>query len=200
MKWIGLTGGIASGKSRVAEILKNKGFKVVDADLIAREVVQAGTSGLKAVVDKFGVEVLLPDGGLDRKKLGRLVFGQPGKLKQLEDILHPLVKKETARQRQEHQEQGHDFVFYDVPLLFEKKMESEFDGILVVVASEALQRERMKNRDHLSEQDIENRLRSQVPLPEKIKKADWVIRNEGSLQDLEVEASNVLRKIQSGKA
>jgi len=121
MKWFGLTGGIASGKSSVSQILKNEGFAVVDADAIAREVVEAGSPGLSAVKTHFGTEILKPDGSLDRKKLGQVVFGHPEKLLQLESILHPLVKQETLRQRNDHQAKGRDFVFYDVPLLFEKK-------------------------------------------------------------------------------
>jgi dephospho-CoA kinase len=199
MKWFGLTGGIASGKSSVSQILKNEGFAVVDADAIAREVVEAGSPGLSAVRAHFGTEILKPDGGLDRKKLGQLVFGHPEKLLQLENILHPLVKQETLRQRQDHQAKGRDFVFYDVPLLFEKKMEKDFDGIIVVTASDDLQRRRMKARDQLSDAEVSNRLQSQIPLAEKIKRATWVIENHGSLQDLRVAVLDLIQKIQSGK-
>lgn len=200
MKWFGLTGGIASGKSSVSQILKNEGFAVVDADAIAREVVAAGTPGLSAVVAQFGTSVILPDGSLDRKKLGQLVFGNPQKLLQLENILHPLVKQETLKQRQGHQSQGREFVFYDVPLLFEKNMQNEFDGIIVVTASEDMLRERMKKRDRLSDEDIANRLKSQLPLSEKMKQATWVIENHGSLQDLRASVLKMIQEIQSGKA
>jgi len=200
MKWFGLTGGIASGKSSVSQILKNEGFAVVDADAIAREVVEVGSTGLAAVRAHFGTEILKPDGSLDRKKLGKLVFGQPEKLLQLENILHPLVKQETLRQRNDHQAKGRDFVFYDVPLLFEKRMEKEFDGIIVVTASDEIQRQRMKSRDQLSDAEISNRLQSQIPLAEKIKRATWVIENHGSLQDLRSSVLNLIQKIQSGKA
>ena len=200
MKWYGLTGGIASGKSSVSQILKDEGIAVVDADLIARQVVEAGTAGLKAVVAQFGADVLYPDGSLDRKKLGQRVFGSPEKLLLLESILHPLVKQETLKQRQGYHAEGREFSFYDVPLLFEKKMQSDFDGILVVTASDDLQRRRMKSRDGLSDAEIENRLRAQLPLSEKIKQATWVIENHGSLQDLRTSTLQVLAKIQTGKA
>ncbi len=200
MKWYGLTGGIASGKSSVSQILKNEGFAVVDADLIAREVVDAGRPGLQLVVDQFGTSVLKPDGGLDRKKLGQMVFGQPEKLLLLESILHPLVKQETARQRQSYKDQGQALVFYDVPLLFEKNMQADFDGIIVVATSEDVQRARMKTRDRLSEDEITKRLGSQKSMAEKIKQATWVIQNDGSLEDLKKSTLQVLRKIQSGKA
>jgi dephospho-CoA kinase len=200
MKWFGLTGGIASGKSSVSQILKSEGFAVVDADAIAREVVEAGTPGLAAVQTHFGMEILKPDGSLDRKKLGKLVFGHPEKLLQLENILHPLVKQETHRQRSDHQAKGREFVFYDVPLLFEKKMQKEFDGIIVVTATNEIQRQRMKSRDQLSDAEISNRLQSQIPLAEKIKQATWVIENHGSLQDLRTSVLHLIQKIQSGKA
>lgn len=200
MKWIGLTGGIASGKSSVSQILKGEGFAVVDADAIAKEVVEAGSPGFKAVVAQFGTDVLKPDGSLDRKRLGQLVFGNPQKLLALESILHPLVKQETLRQRQGHQSQGERVVFYDVPLLFEKKMQSEFDGILVVTASDEMLRQRMRDRDGLSDVEISNRLQSQLPMNEKIKQATWVIENHGSLQDLRQSVLDLIAKIQSGKA
>jgi dephospho-CoA kinase len=200
MKWYGLTGGIASGKSSVSQILKGEGIAVVDADLIARQVVEAGTSGLKAVVAQFGAGVLHPDGSLDRKKLGQHVFGSPEKLLLLESILHPLVKQETLKQRQGYHSEGRAFSFYDVPLLFEKRMQNEFDGILVVTAPDDLQRQRMKIRDHLSDAEIELRLRAQLPLSEKIKQATWVIENTGSLQELRAATLQVIAQIQSGKA
>jgi len=200
MKWFGLTGGIASGKSSVSQILKGEGFAVVDADLIARQVVEAGSAGLKAVVDQFGTAVLRPDGSLDRKRLGQMVFGSPEKLLQLENILHPLVQQETSKQRQALHSAGHDFTFYDVPLLFEKKMQKEFDGILVVVASDQLQRQRIKMRDQLSDSEIQNRLQAQLPLAEKVNQATWVIHNNGSLQDLKKATLQVLEMIQSGIA
>ena len=200
VKWFGLTGGIASGKSSVSQILKDEGFAVVDADAIAREVVEAGSPGLAAVVAQFGTAVVRPDGSLDRKKLGQLVFGNPEKLLQLENILHPLVKQETWKQRQGHQSQGREFVFYDVPLLFEKNMQSEFDGIIVVTASDELLRQRMKKRDQLSDEEITNRLKAQLPLSEKMKKATWVIDNHGTLEDLRRAVLKVFQEIQSGKA
>ncbi|MGZ5278560.1 MAG: dephospho-CoA kinase [Pseudobdellovibrionaceae bacterium] len=200
MKWFGLTGGIASGKSSVSQILKDEGFAVVDADMIARQVVETGSAGLKAVVDQFGAGVLRPDGSLDRKVLGQMVFGSPEKLLQLENILHPLVRQETLKQRQSLQSAGHAFTFYDVPLLFEKRMQKDFDGILVVAASEQLQCQRMKMRDQLSDSEIQSRLQAQLPLTEKIKQATWVIHNNGSLQDLKKATLQVLEKIQSGIA
>lgn len=193
MKWIGLTGGIATGKSTVSKILKAQGVPVVDADAIAREVVALGTPGLKLVESHFGKDVLHSDGSLDRRKLGQAVFGNPQKLLQLENILHPLIQAETAQQKKKYQDKGEAFAVYDVPLLFEKKLESQFDAIIVVTAKEELQKQRMKSRDQLSDDEIAKRLASQVPMDMKIKKANWVIFNEGNLQDLEKEVLNLIK-------
>jgi dephospho-CoA kinase len=200
MKWIGLTGGIASGKSSVSQILKDEGFSVVDADAIARLVVDPGSPGLRTVLAQFGNDLLSPDGSLDRKRLGQLVFGQPEQLTKLEHILHPLVRQETAKQKQELEKQGKKFAFYDVPLLFEKKMQPEFDGILVVSTSEDLQKARMKKRDGLSDSEIANRLSAQLKLPDKVKQATWVIENNAGLSELRNSTLEILKKIQSGQA
>lgn len=200
MKWIGLTGGIASGKSSVSQIIRDQGFTVIDADAIAKAVVEPNQPGLAEVVNLFGQEVLKPDGSLDRKLVGQLVFGNPDKLIALEKILHPLVKAETARQRTVLEKSGAKFAFYDVPLLFEKKLEDQFDAIIVVSAGEETQKKRMKKRDALSDQEISSRLASQMKMPHKIAKATWVIENDGGLEDLKIATLDVLRKIQSGKA
>lgn len=200
MKWIGLTGGIASGKSTVAQILKDQGLPVVDADQIAKAVVELSQPGFGQVVDHFGKTILKPDGSLDRKKLGQMVFTDPTKLLELEKILHPLVQTETLKQKQSFEKNGHAFAFYDVPLLFEKNLEGQFDAIVVVASSEDLQKMRMKSRDSLSDVEISDRLKSQIPISSKIKKATWVIQNDGTLEDLRKETLEVLKKIQSGKA
>lgn len=200
MKWIGLTGGIASGKSTVSKILQDLGLPIVDADQIAKKVVDPGQPGLQKVVSHFGKEILKSDGSLDRKKLGQMVFGKPKQLLELENILHPLIKAETLKQRQEFEKQGKAFAFYDVPLLFEKNLENQFDAIIVVTSSEDLQKSRMKARDLLSDEEIANRLKSQIPLSIKIGKATWVLKNDGTLEELKQATLELLKKIQSGKA
>jgi dephospho-CoA kinase len=199
MKWIGLTGGIATGKSTVSELLKASGQAVIDADQIARTVVQVGSPGLKAVVTEFGPEILSTDGSLDRKKMGQLVFGKPEKLAKLEAILHPLIKVETAVRRKQLEEQKIAFAFYDVPLLFEKNMEADFDFIVLVEASPETQQERMKARDGLSDHEISNRLSSQLPMAKKVAKSNYVIHNHGSTEDLKLQVSDFLQKLQAQK-
>lgn len=200
MKWVGLTGGIATGKSTVARLFRERGIPVVDADQIARDVVKKGSPGLESVLSHFGRDLVDDKGDLDRKKLGRIVFSSPAKLAELERILHPEIKAHTARVKKQLQDQGHSVAIYDVPLLFEKNMMKDFDVIVVVSAPEKEQIRRMKERDQLSDGDIRDRLKAQLPMEHKEERAHHVIKNEGSIDDLEKVVRNVLVKIQSGKA
>lgn len=199
MKWYGITGGIASGKSTVSQKLRNLGFKVVDADQLARDVVVKGSPGLQSVVDRFGGDVLSSSGELDRKKLGSKVFGQPTELLALENILHPLIRKETDARRAALAQAGEAFAFYDVPLLFEKQMEPLFDGIVVVAADESVQIQRMKTRDGLNDTEIAKRLAAQIPLKEKSAKAHFVIQNNGDLKLLDAQIAELVQRAKSGK-
>lgn len=200
MKWIGLTGGIASGKSTVAQLIRSRGFQVVDADLLAREVVEPGSTGLLRVVQEFGPDILKPDGSLNRKLLGERVFERPEQLEKLERILHPLIQNRTAEVRKELVEQGEEVAFYDVPLLYEKKMQPQFNSIVVVSTDLETQKHRMKMRDGLADSEIEKRLKSQIPLSEKEKDANYVIKNSGSISDLEKQVDHLLKRFQSGNA
>lgn len=197
MKWIGLTGGIASGKSTVAKLIASRGYSVLDADEMARTVSKKGSSGLDLIVQQFGTSVLGFDGELDRKAMGNLVFSDKQKLLQLEAILHPLIKTEIQKQRKLLESQGVTIAFYDVPLLFEKKMEKDFDYIVLVSTSKNLQISRMQSRNGFSLEEAEARLLNQIPLLEKEVQATWVIHNQGNLQDLEAATDAVLQKIQS---
>lgn len=184
MKWFGLTGGIASGKSTVAQLLVERGIPVIDADEIARAVVEPGTKGLEAVKQNFGPEVVGPDGKLNRRKLGEVVFGNAEKLARLEELLHPMVQAETAARRLRFAGSGHGFAVYDVPLLFEKNLETQFDAVILVDATEQLQRERMaRDRGHTPE-EIEQRLRAQLPMEQKKAKAHFTVDNNGDRASL----------------
>jgi dephospho-CoA kinase len=200
MKWVGLTGGIASGKSTVARLFRERGIPVVDADQIAREVTRKDSPGLESVLSHFGRDLVDLQGNLDRKKLGRVVFADKAKLKELENILHPEIRAQTARLKKQLQEQGHSVAIYDVPLLFEKNMMKDFDAIIVVTAVEAEQIRRLKERDRLGDQEIQDRLRAQLPMAHKEQQAHYVIKNDGSIEDLEKSVRQVLVKLQSGKA
>ncbi len=197
MKWVGLTGGIATGKSTVTDLLRQLGYNVIDADVVAREVVAPGSSGLKSVVSEFGTAVLGMDGSLDRKKLGTLVFSNVLKRKKLESILHPLIQQRVQILKNEIVQKGATLAFYDVPLLFESELESQFDFTIVVSADSELQINRLMQRDHLDEQHAVQRIKAQMPISEKIKRASFVIHNNSNLSDLKAQLEQVLEKIKN---
>lgn len=192
MKWIGLTGGIACGKSTISRLLSERSIPVIDADEIAKEVVRPGSPGLKSVVQEFGPDVLLPDGSLDRRRLGQQVFGHPELLHRLEGILHPLIREETRRRRQVLEEMNEPLAIYDVPLLFETKSQDQFDGIIVVSCTKEQQKERLRRRHSWSEEEIEMRIASQIPMQFKEQRADFVLQNNRDEQHLLKEVDRLL--------
>jgi dephospho-CoA kinase len=195
MKWMGLTGGIASGKSTVSRLLQSRGLPVVDADDLARNVVALGSEGLAKVVERFGAQVLAPDQSLDRKKLGQIVFADRSLLVELENILHPLVRQQTLDQKARLQRQKHPLAFYDVPLLYEKAMQKDFDGVVVVSCPPEQQLRRLMARDNLSEVEARLRISHQLPLAEKVRSADFVIDNGGGLEELAKRVDEILREL-----
>ncbi len=197
MKWIGLTGGIATGKSTVAKILDQSGFKVVDADVVARQVVQPGTDCFKRIVKTFGRTLVQSDGQLDRKALGALVFSDPKRRLELENISHPYIQAHVLKLRKQFEQDGVEIAFYDVPLLFEKKLEKDFDAVVLVASSIQNQLNRLMRRNSLSEDQAKERMSAQIPISEKISKADYIIWNDGSEKHLEIEVLNFLEKMKS---
>ncbi|UXR64480.1 dephospho-CoA kinase [Bdellovibrio bacteriovorus] len=192
MKWIGLTGGIACGKSTVSRMLRSHDIPVVDADEIAKEVVKPGSSGLKSVIQEFGPEFQTPEGALDRRKLGQRVFGNPEQLHKLEAILHPLIREETRRRRRLHEDMGAPLAIYDIPLLFETKAKDQFDGVIVVSCTKEQQKERLR-RQGWSEDEIEMRIASQISLQSKEQEADFVLNNNRDEQHLIREVDRLLK-------
>ena len=174
---LGLTGGVASGKSTVLNEFLRSGVAVIDCDKIAREVVRKGTSGLARIRNVFGQGVLYKDGTLDRPALARAVFSHPGKRKALEAIIHPRVKKEVWK-RVKAIRRG--VVVVDVPLLFEVKWQGDFDKVLVVWVPKKSQMSRLMDRDGYSKTEAMARIRAQMPLFQKRKKAHFIIDNSGS--------------------
>ncbi len=195
MKWIGLTGNMGSGKSAVGEILKNFGYPVVSADLLAREAVKRQGPAWQKLVDCFGEGILSPDGEIDRRALGDTVFSNPKKLKDLEAIVHPRVRELSRDRRQSLESQGHRLAFYDVPLLFEKGLEGEFDFIVLVVSPEAQQIERLRLRDGLTEAQIRSRWSAQWPAEKKTDKVGFVIKNDGDFNYLEAQVRELVRQL-----
>jgi dephospho-CoA kinase len=190
---VGLTGGIASGKSTVSKLLASYGADTIDADQVAREVVMPGSNGLTAVVNEFGVEVLTSEGELDRQELGRRVFADAKKRKSLEAILHPLIK---ARTSQLIQESTKEIVVYAVPLLVEANVDYPFDMILTVEANPELQIERIVRSRGLSEQEAAARLAAQATKIERAERADFVIDSSGTHTQLETQVQLLWAKIE----
>ena len=189
MRRVALTGGIATGKSYVRSRFESLGVPTIDSDLLARDAVAAGTEGLAAVADRFGRSVLQPDGSLDRHALAKVVFSDPESRKALEAIIHPYVRRRTDEWFATLAVHRHPYAIADIPLLYEVKRESDFDGVIVVACSPETQLHRLLDRG-ISEPEARQRLAAQLPLDDKIARADYVIRTEGSFQetDRQVEA------------
>lgn len=184
MKWIGLTGGIACGKSTISRMLMEHSIPVIDADSIARDIVKSGSSGLKSILREFGEDLLLEDGSLDRRRLGQKVFGNPDLLRKLEEITHPLIREETRRRRRMLEDMNTPLAVYDVPLLYETKAEDQFDGIIVVTCTKEQQKERLRRRNQWDDSEIEMRIASQIPIQFKEDQADFVLFNNKDEQHL----------------
>ncbi len=180
---VGLTGGIACGKSTVARFLLELGIPVVDADQIARDVVAPGTEGLAEIVEAFGPEVLLPDGTLDRKKLGDRVFGDSVARAKLNAITHPRIGAASAARMAEIAESGAPYLVYEAALLVENGIHRALAALVVVAASEETQLRRLMARDEIDEAAARARIESQLPLADKVAAADYVIENDGTLED-----------------
>ncbi len=179
---VGLTGGVASGKSTVAARLADLGAVVIDADQLAREVVERGTPGLAAVVEEFGEELLTPDGDLDRPAMGRLVFADEAARRRLEAIVHPLVFERYAEL--EEQASADAVVVHDIPLLVESGRAGEFDAVLVVDVPAEVQIDRMLTQRGWTREDAEARIAAQATRDQRLAVATHVIENTGSLNEL----------------
>ncbi|MFJ8076022.1 dephospho-CoA kinase [Streptomyces sp. NPDC096176] len=189
MLTVGLTGGIGAGKSEVSRLLVSYGAVLIDADRIAREVVEPGTPGLAAVVDAFGPEILRADGTLDRPGLGAIVFADAERLATLNAIVHPLV---GARSRELEGAAGpDDVVVHDVPLLTENKLESLYDVVVVVDASPQTRLDRLVRLRGMSEQEARSRMAAQATREQRRAIADLVIDNDGTLEKLEPQVREV---------
>ncbi len=180
---IGLTGGIATGKSTVSEMFKEMDIPVVDADVISREVVEPGELAYEKIVDTFGEEVLHPDGTLNRKKLGSIVFGDEQKRKQLNEIVHPEVRKKMISERDRYVQKGHPIVVLDIPLLFESKLTHFVDKTLLIYVDEDIQLKRLMNRDQSTKEEALQRINAQFPISKKLELADAVIYNNGTIEE-----------------
>lgn len=192
-KVIGLTGGIASGKSTVSELLSVFGFKVVDADKAAREAVKKGSKGLAQVREVFGDEAIDENGDMNRRYMGDLVFNHPEKRLELNAIIHPIVRDIMEEEKQEYLKQGYN-VIMDIPLLFENELENTVDEVWVVYTSESIQMDRLMQRNNLSLEDAKARVYSQISIDKKSRMADHVIDNLGDKLELKQNLERLLEE------
>ncbi|WP_461239481.1 dephospho-CoA kinase [Paucilactobacillus sp. N302-9] len=179
---LGLTGGIATGKSTVSTIFKERQIPVVDADVIAHQVVAVGSTGLKQVITQFGKQLLNADGSLNRTELGRIVFNDSKKLTKLNQIMQPLIKTEIQHQV-EQLKLNHDLIILDAPLLFEQGYDKSVDQIMVVSVPAPMQLQRLMERDHIDRSQAMAKIQSQMSLDKKVAKATIVIDNSGTVSE-----------------
>jgi dephospho-CoA kinase len=194
---IGLTGSIASGKSTVSVMLEELGYPIVDGDKVARLVVEPGSETLQKIEALFGKEMILPDGTMDRKKVGELIFNDPASRRKLNDIIHPAIRMEMMRQLGEFLAQGYKTVIMDIPLLFESRLQHMVDKVLVVSVTEENQLKRLMERNGLTEKQARARIASQLPMSVKEEGADAVIYNNGTIEETKWQLNRILEQWQT---
>lgn len=192
-KTIGITGGIATGKSTISKMVVELGFTVIDADVVAREVVEPGMNAYRSIVEHFGKDILLENGAIDRKKLGEIVFHNEDKRKLLNSIVHPEVRKVMLEKRDQAFQRGEKAVFLDIPLLYESGLTWMVDVVLVVYTDEKTQLQRLMKRNHFSKDEALARIRSQMPIEDKRKRADAVIDNRGPVEQSKQQLHTILK-------
>jgi dephospho-CoA kinase len=192
LRVFGLTGGIGSGKSAVAQRLRARRLPVVNADDLARVAVAPGSLGLERIADYFGADVLTREGELDRAQLGQIVFSDPEARRMLDSMIHPIVRQLAAQRFQEIGERGEPLACYEVPLLYEGGLDRIYHPVLVVSAPLALREQRIAQRDGFDPKQIAARIAAQMPLEEKVRRADYVIDNAGTVEELAEATDRVL--------
>jgi dephospho-CoA kinase len=192
---IGLTGGIASGKSAVSQILQGLGMQVIDADGIAHEILATDAAIKQEVVAAFGAEVLTAAGAVDRGRLGNIIFQDAERRRVLERILHPLIRDELWKRARE----GNDDVVLEVPLLIEQGEHARVDLVVVVYAARECQIQRLMGRDTISREEAVSRIATQLPLEEKVSYAQYIINNNGSLEETEEQVLRFYQAVTRGK-
>lgn len=196
---IGLTGGIATGKSTVSRMLLALGETVIDSDQIARQVVEPGELAYLKIVQHFGEHILQEDRTINRKALGAIVFTHPEERKVLEEITHPIILDEMQRQAKAALLSGIPRVFFDVPLLIEINMHKQVDKVVVVYTDEETQLQRLMERDRLSKEEALKRMKAQMPIDEKVKYADYIIENDGTIAELEMKVKRLIDILKMGE-
>jgi dephospho-CoA kinase len=196
---VALTGGIATGKTYVSSKLRDAGVPVVDADSLAREVVAPGTPALAAIRKRFGPDAVRSDGTMDRVRIGHLVFRDKRARQDLEGIVHPAVIK-AIEEFFEKLPKKTPFAVADIPLLYETGRQAQFDSVIVVACPREMQLQRVLSRDRLSKEDAERRLAAQLPIDEKVKKANHVIRTDGGFEKTDEQIKSVMASLSAPKS
>ncbi len=191
---VGLTGGIASGKSTVSSMLKQMSILVIDADVEARLAVGKNEEAYNQIIAEFGTSILLPDGEIDRSKLGAIVFHNEQKRQHLNQIVHPEVRRRMTEKKEAAIQRGEEIVVLDIPLLFESKLSYMVDKTILVYVDQDVQLARLMQRNRLSATEAKARINAQMPLPEKKKLADMLIDNNGSLAETKRQLEEILRR------
>lgn len=198
MLLVGLTGNIGSGKSTVAQMLSERGATIIDADILARRAVEAGTAAYDQIVARWSSEILAPDGHIDRAALRRIVFSDQEQLEELNQIVHPEVERLRQRLVEQARKRADRIVVCDIPLLFERHMTDRFDRIILVDAQRPLRLERLVKDRGLQETEAMEMIAAQMPAELKRARADFVIDNDGTLTQLERKVSDVWSALSSG--
>lgn len=191
---IGLTGGIASGKSTVSNMCREQGITIIDADIEARHAVEPGEKAYAQIVEHFGKEILLADGTINRAKLGEIIFNHKEERMVLNSIVHPAVRERMNAQKEAAIARNEEIIIMDIPLLFESNLTHLVDRSLLVYVDEAAQLKRLMERNQYTKEEAMSRIRSQMPLKEKKILADWVIDNSGTLEQTRVQLYRILEE------
>jgi len=194
-KVIGLTGGIASGKSTISHFFQKLGVHIIDADLNAKEAVQKGSSALEEIEAIFGKEMINMDGELNRKRLGELIFQDEGARNQLNTIVHPHLAKIFMEKRKQANEQKIVWVLYDAALIVENELQKNLDGLIVVLCDIEEQEKRLMHRDRLTKKEAQQRIQSQLPIEKKIEVADWIIDNSTTLGNTQKQVQQIFSEL-----
>lgn len=194
---VALTGGIATGKSHVRERFAALGVPTIDADRLAREAVAPGTAGLDAVIQRFGSDLVDRSGVLDRARLASLVFADADARRALEAIVHPFVRRATARWFASLDPGAHAWALADIPLLYEVGRDRDFDAVVVAACAPATQLRRIMDRDGVTEEQARQRLAAQLPIDEKTRRADFVIRTDGTFAETDAAVQDVCTRLHS---
>ncbi len=195
--WIGLTGGIATGKSTASDIIRDLGLPLIDADAISREVVAPGSPILKQIAKTFGKNLVDEADRLDRAALGKIVFNDEKKRLKLESLLHPEIQKIKNSERLRFEKEGAKMAFYDVPLLFEKNLQDEFDATILIYCKKKQQIERLMHRNSIDEKEAKQLLKNQMSIEEKKALADFVVDNTGDKDHLRLEIIKLISELKA---